>query len=65
MKKLEIGEKYLSIKIVGHEYVVAFKNAKTKDNQPDYKADGIAIWIKTKKAEKESGVQTNPYEVQL
>ncbi len=35
----------LTIKIVGHEYVKAFENEKTKDTQPDFKGDGVAVWI--------------------
>jgi len=54
MVKLEVGENYLSIKIVGHDFICAFKNKdKKKDNEPDYKADGVAIWIKSKKETKD------------
>jgi hypothetical protein len=50
MEKLEAGEVYLTVKLIGHEFVTAFKNKnKQSDNQPDFKGDGIAIWIKTKK----------------
>lgn len=51
--KMEIGEKYLKIKIVGHEIITAFPNkeGREKNNKaPHYKADGIAIWIQEKKA---------------
>lgn len=49
-KKLLDGEKYLLIKITGHNLVAAFKNKdKNKPNQPDYKSDGVAIWVTTKK----------------
>jgi hypothetical protein len=51
-KKLEVGEKYLSITILGQLKLVAFKNKdKVDKNQPDYKGEGIAIWINEKKAE--------------
>jgi hypothetical protein len=50
-KKLDVGEKYLSIKLVGHAPVVAFKNkTKQSDQSPDYVGNGIAVWIQTKKA---------------
>lgn len=48
-KKLMDGEKYLLIKITGHNLVAAFKNKDKKGNQPDYKGDGVAIWVTTKK----------------
>ena len=42
--------KYIDIKIVGHEYIRAFENKeKTKDKHPDYKADGVGIWMKESK----------------
>jgi len=38
--------KYLNIKIVGHEAIKAFENAdKENDKQPDFKADGVAVWV--------------------
>jgi len=50
MGKLEVGEKYLSIKLVGHESVTAFKNKdKTNPKAPDYKGDGVAVWVREKK----------------
>lgn len=53
-KKLEVGEKYLSIKLVGHDYVKAFPNKdKENSNEPDFKGDGIAVWIQEKQAPKE------------
>jgi len=39
-------KKYLSIKIVGHEFVTAFKNDDKKGNQPDFKGNGVAVWVK-------------------
>lgn len=46
---MEIGEKYLSIKIVGHDFVPAFPNKdKQKENEPDYKGDGVAVWVRKK-----------------
>jgi len=53
-KKLKPGEKYLSVKIVGHDYIPAFKNKdKQKDNEPDFKGDGIAIWVRKKQEPKQ------------
>jgi len=44
------GEKYLYVKIVGHEGIAVFPNIqKSKENQPDFKADGIAVWVRTKR----------------
>ena len=53
MKKLEVGEKYLSIRILGGQIkLVAFQNKeKKKPTEPDFRGDGIAIWISSKKAE--------------
>ena len=53
-KKLEAGEKFLSVKIVGHDYVVAFPNKNKKGStEPDFKGDGIAIWVRKKKIKSE------------
>ena len=53
-KGLEVGEKYLSIKLIGHEYIKAFPNKdKVNSNEPDLKGDGVAIWIHEKQAPKE------------
>jgi len=51
---LEAGEKYLSIKMAGHDYVVAFKNKTKEGEQPDYKGDGIAVWVREKQAKVEA-----------
>lgn len=53
-RKIEVGEKFLSISIVGlNKPLVAFKNKDKKEgsNQPDFKSDGVAIWIRKKKEE--------------
>ncbi len=53
-KKLDEGEKYLNIKIVGHEYIAAFPNKDKKDNkEPDFKGNGVAVWVRKKKSESE------------
>lgn len=52
-KKLNVGDKYLSIKVVGHDFITAFKNEKTSPSQPDFKGDGIAVWVRTKQAPRE------------
>lgn len=54
MVKLEVGEKYLSIKLAGHDFVTAFKNKDKKGNEPDYKGDGVAVWIRAKKPSQEA-----------
>jgi hypothetical protein len=57
MEKLKAGDKYLSIKLSGHNAVAAFKNLnKRKPTEPDYKGDGVAVWISTKK---DSSVKVN------
>lgn len=50
-KGLQPGEKYLSIKLLGGLDVVAFpnKDKKVGDNKPDFKGDGVAVWINKKK----------------
>jgi hypothetical protein len=45
-----MSEKYLSIKLAGHDYVTAWKNKDKKGSQPDFKGDGVAVWIHEKKA---------------
>lgn len=50
MQPLAVGEKYLSIKLAGHNPVAAFKNKdKKKPTEPDYIGNGVAVWISTKK----------------
>jgi hypothetical protein len=45
--------KYVAIKLVGLERVKAFENTeKTDDKQPDYKADGVAVWMNETKKDK-------------
>lgn len=40
-------KKYLRIKLVGHDFVSAFKNEKkTEEKHPDYVGDGVAVWIR-------------------
>ena len=42
--------KYLDIKLAGHDFVRAFTNEKKTDaKQPDYKGDGIAVWVRESK----------------
>lgn len=49
-KTLEVGEKYLSISLLGSIKLAAFKNKDKKAaNDPDYTGNGIAIWINSKK----------------
>lgn len=50
MDKLEVGEKYLTISILGSIKVAAFKNKnKTESKQPDYVGNGVAVWISEKR----------------
>lgn len=54
-KKMQEGEKYLDIKVIGHEFVRAFPNKeKTKDTQPDFKSDGVAVWVRKVKPKEET-----------
>lgn len=54
-KKLEVGEKYLSISILGQIKLAAFKNKDKKAAQePDYIGNGVAIWINEKKPQDKS-----------
>lgn len=53
MEKLEVGDKYLTISILGGQIkLAAFKNKDKKvgDKTPDYSGDGVAVWINSKKA---------------
>ena len=44
--------KYLVIKIVGLERIAAFENDEKKsDKHPDFKADGVAVWVNEKREE--------------
>ena len=45
-----MSEKYLNIKLVGHEVVKAFLNRDKIKNPkaPDFKGDGVAVWINEK-----------------
>lgn len=49
MGELKEGEKYLTIEILGNIKVAAFKVDKKKENEPDYRGNGIAIWVNEKK----------------
>jgi hypothetical protein len=50
IEKLAVGDKYLVVQLAGHNSVSAFKNKNKKGNQPDFKGDGVAVWINVKKA---------------
>lgn len=57
---MEKGEKYLDIKIVGHDFIRAFPNKeKTKETQPDFKADGVAVWIREVKDKPAETIKPN------
>lgn len=44
-----MSEKYLDIKLAGHEFVRAFLNKEKTGKQPDFKGDGIAVWVREPK----------------
>lgn len=49
---MKAGEKYLTVHLLnGSIKLAAFPNAAIKDNPnaPQFKGDGIAVWINTKK----------------
>jgi len=53
-KTLEIGEKYLSISLLGSIKLAAFPNKNKKsDKEPDFSGNGIAIWVNEKKPQVE------------
>lgn len=53
-QKLEIGEKYLSISLLGTIKLAAFKNRnKKKPEDPDFLGNGIAIWVAKKRKDNE------------
>jgi len=50
--EMKIGEKYLNIKIVGHDFIAAFPNKKKTDaKHPDFVAPGVAVWVRKKEAQ--------------
>lgn len=58
---METGEKYLDIKLVGHEFVRAFPNIKKEnDKQPDFKGDGVAIWVREVKPKQNHPIKKSP-----
>lgn len=52
-KKLNVGDVYLTISVLGQIKLVAFKNKDKKGDQPDYLGNGVAIWVNHKKADAE------------
>lgn len=49
-KKIDVGEKYLSISVLGQIKLAAFKNKNKKSTKdPDYTGNGVSIWINEKK----------------
>ena len=44
--------KYLKIVLVGHEPIYASENMKKENGkQPDFRSDGVAVWVNVKKEE--------------
>lgn len=55
---LAVGEKYLSISLLGTIKLAAFKNKDKKTPQsPDYVGNGVAIWVSTKQAAQEAEIE--------
>ena len=55
-KSLDVGEKYMSVVIsIGNAKInfAGFLNKTKTGNQPDFKGEGIAIWIKEKQPKTE------------
>jgi len=49
-RTLAVGEKYLSISVLGQIKLAAFKNKNKKNaKEPDYTGNGVAVWINEKK----------------
>ena len=49
-KTLAVGEKYLSISLLGQIKLAAFPNKdKKSDKEPDFTGNGIAVWVNEKK----------------
>lgn len=59
------GEKYLSIKLVGHDVVKAFRNpdAGKSDKHPTFKGDGVAVWVNTYHAPEPEHKKDDPFEL--
>jgi len=52
VRKMEVGEKYLTVRILGNIQLNAFPNKEGKDKNPqapDFKGEGIAVWVNKKK----------------
>jgi len=52
MPKLNVGDVFLNVRILNSIDVAVFPNKDKKEGEktPDYKGDGIAIWVNHKKA---------------
>lgn len=49
-KKMQEGEKYLTIVILGNIKVSAFPNKnRTKETEPLFVGNGVAVWVNKKK----------------
>jgi hypothetical protein len=49
IKKENKKMKKLHIKLAGHDFVYAEENTEKKGKQPDYKGDGVAVWVREAK----------------
>jgi len=52
--RIEVGEKYLVISILGQIRLTAFKNKqKIHHNEADYEGNGVKIWVNRKMEDKD------------
>ncbi len=51
--------RYVKIQLVGHEPITAFENeSKESDRHPDFKGDGVAVWINEAREKSDATEQT-------
>jgi len=54
---LAVGEKYLSISVLGQIKLAAFPNKNKKDaKSPDFVGNGVAVWVNQKREAKAQAV---------
>ncbi len=50
MEKLQEGEKYLYVKLFNTIGMYVFQNKNKKnEREPDFKGDGVAVWVRKKR----------------
>ena len=53
---MEVGEKYLAVQLFGKKHLTigVFPNKEKKNpNEPDFKGNGVSIWVRKKQPPKE------------